>query len=480
MQNKPFYLLLFVAFFVWTPATDAQTQFDAIIINVNIVDVAAGKIIPNQNVFINNQRIAAIKPVNRGKLPPAYEIISGINQYLMPGLWDNHVHFGGDTLIDENEQLLPLFLAMGVTTVRDCAGDISSSVLQWRNEIRAGKRVGPNIFTSGPKLEGKNSIWPGDLEIATEKELQLALDSLQKLKVDFVKITDNTLEPSLFLSSIRAARQRGWKVTGHIPVALTIEQVTNARLSAIEHLGYVIRSASYQEAEITAKRAAGTLTSRQANEQFLATLDTFTALNSYRKIVAHCTAVVPTMIGNYATTYLDQNNHQEDTYLRYLGPAFKRTYQWRIDRAMKDDAAAIELRHRQFETAAAMLPLLQKAGVTLLAGTDAGYLNSFDYPGLGMHQELELMVRYGLTPQAALKASVINGPAFFGLSKDYGAVQKGKMADLLLLDANPLEHIQATQKIAGVMHQGVFWSSKQIQLELERIQKWVEDKENKR
>lgn len=468
---KTFSLFVFLIFI-----TSLHAQVDLLITQVNIVDVATGKILPNQIVSIKGNRIIYAGPA-KGKLPQAKQIILAKDKYLMPGLWDNHVHFGGDTLIDENEQLLPLFLAMGVTAVRDCAGDISLSVLQWRKEIEEGKRVGPRIFTSGPKLEGKKSIWPGDLEIATPAELQQALDSLQKLKVDFVKITDNTLEPQLFLQSIREARKRGWKVTGHIPVALTIQEVAGVGLSAIEHLGYVIRAASSQEQEITKQRAAGTLNARQANEQFLATLDTNTALANYRKLATNGTAVVPTMIGSYATTYLDQNDHKNDYYLSYLGPEFKRTYQWRIDRAMKDDSAAIDLRHRMFETAASLLPLLHRAGMTIIAGTDAGYLNSFDYPGLGMHQELELMVRFGLSPQEALKASVINGPAFLGLSKDYGAVSKGKIADLLLLDANPLQNINATQQIAAVVHRGQYWSKVRIHEELLKIQRWVKEKE---
>lgn len=449
-------------------------QADLVIVNVNIVDVANGKILPKQMVVVKGKRI--IYAGKAKKLPQANQIVLGEGKYLMPGLWDNHVHFGGDTLIDENEQLLPLYLAMGVTAVRDCAGDISLSVLQWRREIQEGKRIGPRIFTSGPKLEGKQSIWPGDLEIANPTELSQALDSLQKLKVDFVKITDNTLEPQLFLQSIREARKRGWKVTGHIPVALTIQEVASAGLSAIEHLTYATRAASSREQEITAQRAAGKLNAREANEQFLASFDTSVALSNFRKLATNGTGIVPTMIGSYATAYLDQNDHKNDYFLSYLGPALKRTYQWRIDRARRDDSAAVDLRHRVFETAASLLPYLHKAGVTIIAGTDAGYLNSFDYPGLGLHQELELMVRYGLSPQEALKASVINGPVFLGLSKDYGAAAKGKMADLLLLDSNPLQNIKATQQITAVVHQGQYWGKERIQEELLKIQRWVAEK----
>lgn len=109
-----------------------------------------------------------------------------------------HMHFGGgDSLIEENKNLLPLFVAYGITAVRDAAADLSIEVIKWRNQINAGRLFGPTIFTSGPKLEGINSIWVGDLEIGDSRQLQYALDSLKRLNVDFVKITDNTIKPAL-------------------------------------------------------------------------------------------------------------------------------------------------------------------------------------------------------------------------------------------------------------------------------------------
>jgi hypothetical protein len=143
--------------------------------------------------------------------------------------------------------LLPLFLAMGVTAVRDCAGDISPAIFNWKDKIKQRKLAGPDIFTSGPKLEGINSIWPGDLEIDNEIQLKAALDSLEKSKVDFIKITDNTLKPSLFIESIKQSRARGWKVSGHAPVQFTLQELSDAGLSTIEHMGYLMRAASTEE-----------------------------------------------------------------------------------------------------------------------------------------------------------------------------------------------------------------------------------------
>jgi imidazolonepropionase-like amidohydrolase len=358
--------------------------------------------------------------------------------------------------------LLPLYIAMGIGHVRDCAGDISLDVIEWKNEIANGTLLGPTIFTSGPKLEGINSIWPGDLEISNETELRTALDSLYKLKVDFVKITDNTLAPDLFLKSIIAARKRGWKVTGHVPATMNVDVFSKNGLSAIEHIGYLQRAASKNEDSITKLRAVNKISGREANELYLNSFDSTVAIAKFKQLAKNGTAVVPTINGSYITTYLDKTSHDNDDYLRYLGPALKRTYNWRVERASKDNTDAIAFRHKNFEAGAKLLPLLYKSGITILAGTDAGYLNSFNYPGLGMHDELAIMVKYGLTPQQALICSVINGPAFFNQSKLYGAVAKQKNADLLILNANPLIDINNTKKIDAVINKGKYLNRKYL------------------
>lgn len=471
-------IFLSIVLFFYSFILSAQQQLaDLVITDVTVVHVTDGRVIPHQAIIIKKDRIIATGPVSLAQKFKAKQVIQAKGKYIMPGLWDMHVHFGGDTLVDENKQLLPLYLSMGVTTVRDASGDISQHVFQWKEQISQGKLEGPRIFTSGPKLEGKQSIWPGDLEIATKEELTLALDSLQRAKVDFVKITDNTLQPSLFLESIKAARKRGWKVSGHSPVTFTLEELSLAGLSSIEHLGYILRAASTEEAAIAKMRADNKLTGQEASELLLQTIDTGVALINYRKLAANGTAVAPTMIGGYIITYLDKDDHGSDDYLRYLGPELKRTYQWRVDRAMKDDATAVAFRHRQFEATAALLPVLQKAGVTILAGTDAGYLNSFTYPGLGLHQELSLLVKYGLAPQQALIASVVNGPAFFGLQKDYGDISINKIADLLLLDENPLQQIDATRSIFAVVRNGHYMSRSRLDGMLKEIADWVKKKE---
>ena len=449
---------------------------DLIVQNVNVVDVVNGVIVPHQFIAISGEKIVHVGNATSIKNYKSKRNYDGKNQYIMPSLWDMHMHFGGDTLKDENEMLLPLFLAMGVTAVRDCAGDISPAIFNWKDQIKKRKLAGPDIFTSGPKLEGINSIWPGDLEIDNEIQLKAALDSLQKSKVDFIKITDNTLKPSLYIESIKQARARGWKVSGHAPVQFTLQELSDAGMSTIEHMGYLMRAASTVEKEITQGRKDGSITAAMASARLLQTKDDATALENFRKLALNGTAIVPTLNGSHVVAYLDKDNHKNDDYLKYIGPALKRTYNWRVERASKDDAAGILNRHAQFEAAATLLPLVEKAGMTILAGTDAGYLNSFNYPGIGLHQELEIMVRYGITPQSALKASVVNGPAFFGLEKDFGAVEAGKKADLLLLKENPLKNISATKGIMALIRNGELHTRKQLDDMLQNVAQFVENK----
>lgn len=132
-----------------------------------------------------------------------------------------------------------------------------------------------------------------------------------------------------------------------------------------------------------------------------------------------------------------------------------------------------------FEATARLLPMIQKSGMKIIAGTDAGYLNTYDYPGLAIHLELQKFVEYGLTPREALIASVINGPGYFGMEKDFGAVQVGKSANLLLLNSNPLESIESTLDIEGVIKDGVFYSRSSLDQMLAEIKKWVAEKESK-
>jgi imidazolonepropionase-like amidohydrolase len=436
----------------------AAQPVDLLIRHANVIDVRDGAVATDRMVAVRGKNIVAVAADRAADSYSARQTVDATGKFVMPGLWDMHVHFGGgEDLVQENKDLLPLYVAHGITSVRDCAGDLADQVLAWRGEVARGELMGPTIYTSGPKLEGYKPIWKGTLEVGTKAEVDAALDKLQGEKVDFVKITDNTIKPDIFLYAIREATRRGLKTSAHIPAALTVEQAVDAGLTSVEHMGYALKAGSTEEAQIAAAFAAGTLTSEQATARGVATFDPATAKAAYREMAAHGVFITPTLNGSRATTYLDQNDHKHDAYLAYIGPGLKKTYDWRIERAAKDDAQAIAARHERYERSADLLGLLRDSGVTIIAGTDAGFLNSFNYPGIGLHDEMAIFVAHGLTPLQTLQAATLSGPKFFGSSAHYGAIDAGKVADILILDRNPLLDIAATRAIRGVVLRGKYF-----------------------
>ncbi len=368
----------------------AQHQADLLIRHATVVDVERGRLIADQAVVTAGNRIVAVG--GDAAIATSWksrQTIDAQGRYLIPGLWDMHVHFGGGVdLIDENRALLPVYVAHGITTIRDASGDLPDQVLAWRGEIANGTLFGPTLLSSGPKIEGIKPIWKGTLETGSEADVDAALQKLQALRVDFVKITDSTLKPELFLYAVKKARAAGLRTSGHIPMALTVRQAVDAGLSSIEHLDYAFDAGVKDEAAIAADFAAGRIDRAEANRRLDAGFDRATAMAAYRHRVA------------------------------------------------------------------AVLPILQQAGVTIMAGTDAGFLNSFNYPGIGLHDELALYVEKGLTPLQALSAAMRAGPAWFDELDEYGAIRVGKAADLVLLDRNPLEDISATRAIRAVILRG--------------------------
>ena len=434
----------------------ARERTDLLIRHATIVDVASGKTIADQAVAVGGDTISAVGPDSSiSRRYTAGRSIDAGGKFVMPGLWDMHVHFGGGPeLIEENKNLLPLYVAYGVTTVRDCAADISPSVLEWRSAVAEGRLLGPRIFTSGPKLEGYKPIWKGTLEVGTPAEVNAALDRLQAMRVDFVKITDNTLKPDIFLYAVREAKRRGMKTSAHTPYALTIVQAADAGLSSIEHVDYLIKAGSPREAQIGATYGAGKLTYGQASDAFVDTFDKAYAAGVYRELAKRHIAVTPTLNMGRILAYLDREDHSKDSALAYIGPGLRKTYDWRIERAAKATPEQVAARHKEYELSKQVMPMLVAAGIPILAGTDAGYLNSFNYPGEGLHEELERYVESGLTLRQALVSATITGPAFLGHGNRYGSIATGKTADIVILDANPLIDIKATRAIDGVILHG--------------------------
>lgn len=440
------------------PLAFGQFSSDLLLYNVNIIDVETGNIRKNAAILIQDGVIIEVgeSALLKSKAKKKSRI-NGEGKYLIPGLWDMHVHLEGADLIEDNKALLPVFLAYGITTIRDCASDLGEQVLAWRDEIADNKLVGPTIFTAGRKLEGKNSIWKGDLEIEDETELKQMLDLLDQYKVDFVKITENTLGGDLFLKSIQQAHARGYRVSGHVPIDLTLDEVIGAGFTSIEHATYLLRLGS-DEASIRDSLVTGKISRAEAGARYTNEFNQDRAFERYRELGNMGVFVCPTLIGGRQLAFLKETDHSKDEFLNYLTDRFVANYQWRIQRMANDTEAQLKQRKEQYYLLMKQIPLFQKAGLKIIAGSDAAALNTYVYPAESLMQELEIFQDAGLTPLEILQTATRNGARYFGIADEVGLVAAGMKADLVLLDENPLANIHSLRKVNSVIVRGKYYS----------------------
>ena len=454
-----------------TAKTPPAAPYDLVITHANLIDVATGAVRPDQTVAVTGDEIRQIAPT--GRPLPARQTVDARGQYLLPGLWDMHVHFrGGAALVEENKRLLPLYLAHGVTTVRDAGGDLTPSILQWRQQMAAGTLVGPRIFTSGPKIDGPGAYWPGSLEVETSAQINQALDSLQRLGADYVKIYDSKISGDAYLNTIAAAERRGLKTTGHMPYSVKLSEAVDRGLDASEHLYYVFKATSGKEDSLTALVRASLRTAKPLGLFALlpavyATYSPAAAQRIYAQMAAHHTAVVPTLFIQKTLTDLPTTDHARDSLLAYIGPGIRATYARRTASARAQSAEAAAFSRKLNARFKQMVPALYAAGVPVLAGSDGGAFNSYVYPGASLQGELAELVSTGLTPAQVLRIATLGGAQFMGVAKVAGSIAVGKQADLVLLTANPLVDIANVRRISAVVARGKLYPKAALRAMLE-------------
>ena len=422
-------------------------EVDLLITNATVLDIEQNKKWVNRLVAIRNDTIVAVKTMRDSDDFIANETYDANGGFVMPGLWDNHVHFrGGDSLASENKDLLPLFLKYGVTTVRDAGGDISESVFEWKEQIKKGKLTGPRIFSSGPKLDGENPAWPGSISVTTENDVQMALDSLEEMNADYVKIYDGSISREVYYNIIREAEKRNLKVTGHMPMSADVTEAVKFGLDGTEHLYYVMKAASAKKDSIGKAESGYSMIIPLAK-----TYNDSVAKVVFDELAQADFYVTPTLHIGQVLKDLADADHSEDELLNLIGPGIQETYQGRIMSAKRAKESGNSMRDFTEDVFQKMIEPMYNSGVRILAGSDCGPYNSFVYPGESLHEELKALEKAGLTTQQALLTSIRNGPRFFDLQDSYVRVEKGRMADLIILSENPMEKIDNLESIQAVV-----------------------------
>ncbi|WP_339837913.1 amidohydrolase family protein [uncultured Maribacter sp.] len=431
--------------------SEPDITYDVSIENVNIIDLETGQI-NLSNIYLKDGLLARIDTTVEKSNLKATQIIDGSGKYALPGFWDNHTHFrGGDSLIAANKNFLKLFIANGITTVRDAGGDLTTSVIEWRKAIDNNELIGPTIFTSGPKIDGQDATWAGSLEVKNGADIKTALDSLQSIPSDFVKIYDSKITGENYLKTIQEAERRNLITSGHMPFTVELDATIDTGLDAVEHLYYIMKGCSSNEKEITQQLIKKEIGFWDAMPLLQSSYSDATANNTFTKLKQNNVFVVPTLHIGGVLSYLDEVDHIKDSYLRYISLGIQQTYQGRIDRVNNATEKQVADRKALDQFFGQLAFKLNTNGVSLLAGSDSGAYNSYTYPGISLHKELEAMVATGISPFEALRTSAYNGAKFLKKDANYGTISEGKIADIVLLNNNPLDDIKNTKDIFMVL-----------------------------
>ncbi len=460
MFRRPFVSVLFLALMVVlrTEAAAQDGPETLAIRGVTVIDGTGAPARPGSTVLIRDRRIVAVGPDQKIAVPQEARVVEGGGKYLIPGLWDMHTH-----LSKARAPALPLLVAHGVLGVRDVGGDMGE-LLGWKEEIRRGERTGPRIVMAGPYLESASNVLrvliEGTVEpeertrvpIANPEDARRVVDSIARRGVDFVKIrTWPDLET--FRAVADAAAGYGLPLAAHT-FGLSPKELREGAVASIEHFYPVPEDWTEEE--------------RHA---------------FYEELAENGTVIVSTLVVVFESLFVPESvaarvvadtSGQIDDRRRYVSAFMLADWKEQLPERSPE---AVQNWKEYFPTVKLTLQEMHEAGVPLVAGTDLGVLLIF--PGSGLHRELELLVQeVGLTPMEALQSATRQPIEFMGLADSLGTIERGKIADLVLLEDDPLRDIANTRRIAAVIQEGRLYIGEDLDRMRERVLAMPEIKEN--
>ena len=424
------------------------------ITGVTVIDATGAAPRQDMTVIISGNRISALGKTGEVGVPADSRVVDAKGKFLIPGLWDMHVHWN-------DAAYLPLFIANGVTGMRIMWG--LPPHLEQRKRIAEGSLLGPRMVLAGPLIDGPRPYWKESVAAATPEQGRQAVQRTRAEGYDFVKVYDS-LPRAVFFAVADEARKLNLPLSGHAPAAVGVAAASDAGQKTIEHLtGMLIGVSAVEEvlrrefaaASRLAPAAESASMLRRLGARMLDTYDADKAAALYAKLKANGTWQVPTFTVLRFNSYAREPQHAADPRLRYM-PSWVREM-WARDPRSRD-LLPEELDHQKriFQRRLELVGEMHRAGVGILAGSDV--LNPWCFAGFSLHDELEWLVKAGLSPMAALQAATRNPAVYLDRLKDLGTVEQGKLADLVLLDADPLQDIRNTRKIAAVISEGKLFS----------------------
>ena len=435
---------------------------------VTVVDCSSPKPRPDKDVLIQGDKIVSVSKTRYpsgsagarqrwdgrdvrvpGKTdypsaPTGARVVDGKGKFLIPGLWDMHVH--GSWI----PSFAGIYLANGVTGIRDMF-DLVGGALSMRDAVKSGKMLGPRVFAAGKPIDGPEPFWPGSWTATTAADGRQRVRDALAQGSDFIKVY-SLLPRDAFFGVAAEAKAHHVDFEGHVPESVTALEASNAGMHSMEHLYGIQR-----ECSPAFKEPVNVFTSKENsikyNNLWLKTYDPKLAAKFFATLRKNHTYQTPTLtVLSWLYHPEDPRKEMQDRFA-YMPQGFKQRFEsGRLDRFAHWTAPDFKLEAAMFQRALQLVSAMNKAGVPILAGTDV--MNPYCFPGFGLHDELHWLVKAGLTPFQALRAATLTPAEFFGIQQSLGTVQAGKIADCVLLDANPLRDIDNASKISAVVANG--------------------------
>jgi imidazolonepropionase-like amidohydrolase len=420
-----------------------------------------GTLHAGQTIVIQQNKIAAVGPFNEIKVPPKATQVDCSGRFVIPGLWDMHVHLVfGDWFPGGKEISLPMFVANGITGVRDMGSDLEP-VQNWRSQIAAGKLIGPRIYTPGPMLDGPKPRFPSSVAIATPEDGRRAVDDLKRRGADFIKLQSLIPRDAVFAIADEA-RKQSIPFEGHVPDAVRASEMSDAGMKSFEHLIGIFEGSSPSEDDF--------LQGGKTEAKFLASFEPARAEKLAAQLANHHTWQCPTLVWERGGNLMDVTDFSADTRANYVPQAWKSVTWKRFREEISSGYGGdnLQVREKFIATELELVGMMRAKGVEFLAGTDTP-AGVYVFPGFSLHEELQRFVAAGFSPLQALQTATINPARFFGEEARFGTVETGKAADLVLLGANPLSDITNTQQIAAVVLNGRYFSRRELDALLDGV-----------
>ncbi len=441
------------------------------IIDVTVVNVETGVLSPGMTVVFDDNRITTVRCSTALELTGEVEQISGAGKFLIPGLWDMHIHTSGSEQGPRDIDL-PLYVATGITGIRfmsgDCDGDCSTAVAngaqsadtvkRWKADIAAGTQVGPRLVASSALFDGPEAAWPGSYMLAAPEEGRAKVREALARGADFVKVYGR-LPVDVYYAVVAEAQRVGLDVAGHVPRGVSLSEAAAAGQRSIEHVATTELRACSRWPERAQEARARYIETRnpedwKAYQQLLIDgFDGAAGVPLFEVLRSNDTFYVPTLVMYRTRAFVDEVVASSAERMSFIPQGRLPDWWSNVEARLRSGSESgfqmvRELFRRRLEFVAAA----HRAGVTILAGTDCW--NPYVFAGFSLHDELEVFVQAGLTPLAALQTATTNPARYFRMQHELGAVKPGYLADLVLLDGNPLEQIGNTRRISAVVANG--------------------------